>query len=76
MASVVINEGEEPYATNMSQMCFNNSVKAKGEEPLTNVQWRQVVEKNAYRGRITICTWDVGMLSPMKKQSKGVSRAG
>ena len=27
---------------------------SKGEEPLTNVQWRQVVEKKAHRGRIWI----------------------
>ena len=52
LASVVINEGEESYTTNLCQMCFNNSLKAKGETPLTNVQWRQVVEKKAYRGRI------------------------
>ena len=47
--------------TNLCQKCFNNSLKANGEEPLTNVQWRQVVEQRAYRGRIcdgkrTICT--------------------
>ena len=27
-------------------------------------------------GKRTICTWDVGILSPRKKQSKEVSRAG
>ena len=52
LASVVINEGEESYTTNLCQMCFNKSLKAKGEKPVTNVQWRQVVEKKAYRGRI------------------------
>ena len=51
-ASVVINEAEESYTTDLCQMCFNKSLKAKGEKPLKNVQWRQVVEKKAYRGRL------------------------
>ena len=31
---------------------FRNTLAAKGEKPLSNVQWRQVVEKKAYRGRM------------------------
>ena len=46
-----MNEGDEAYTTNQCQKCFNNHLQAKGEEPLTNVQWRQVVEEKAYRGR-------------------------
>ena len=72
LASVVGNEGDEAYTTNLCQKCFNKHLQAKGEKPLSNVQWRQVVEKKAYRGRM----WDVGILSPRKKQSKEVSRAG
>ena len=45
LASVVINAGEESYTTNLCQKWFNNSLKAKGEKTLTNVQWRQVVEQ-------------------------------
>ena len=50
---------------------------------LTNVQWRQVLEKKAYRGRIwrmmgkEPCVrgmWEI--FSPRTKQSKEVSRAG
>ena len=52
LASVVINEGEESYTTNFFQKCFNNSPKAKGEKTDKEVQWRQAVEKKAYRGRI------------------------
>ena len=53
LASVVINEGEESCTTNSCQKRFNKSLQAKGEKPLTNVQWRQVVEKKkTYRGRI------------------------
>ena len=52
LASVVVNEGDEAYTTNLCQMCFNKHLQAKGEEPLTNVKWRQVVEKKAYRGRL------------------------
>ena len=44
LASVVINEGEESYTTNLCKKCLINSLKARGEKPLTNVQWRQVVE--------------------------------
>ena len=36
----------------MCQKCFNKHLQAKGEMPLTNVQWRGVVEKKAYRGRM------------------------
>ena len=57
----------EACTTNLRQMCFNKHLQAKGEEPLTNVKWRQVVEKKAYRGRkwkimgeIAISAWDVG----------------
>ena len=42
LASVVKNEGEELYTTNLWQKCFNKSLKA----------WRRVVERKAYRGRI------------------------
>ena len=52
LASVVLNDGCEAYTTNYCQKCFNKHLQAKGEEPLTNVQWRQVVEKKAYRGRM------------------------
>ena len=52
LASVVVNEGDEAYTTNLYQKCFNKHLQAKGEEPLTNVKWREVVEKKAYRGRM------------------------
>ena len=81
LASVVVNEGVEAYTTNLCQKCFNKHLQAKGGKPLSNVQWRQVVEKKAYRGRMwkmmgkerTMCTLDVGILSPRKKQGKEVS---
>ena len=37
LACVVINECEESYTTNLCQKCFNKSLKAKGENPVTNV---------------------------------------
>ena len=49
LASVVVNEGDEAYTTNLCQKCFNKHLQATGEEPLTNVQRRQAVEKKAYR---------------------------
>ena len=52
LASVVLNEGNEAYTTNLCQKCFNKHLQAKGEMPLTNVQWRQVLEKKAYRARM------------------------
>ena len=52
VASVEVNEGDEAYTTNLCQKCFNKHLQAKGEEPLTNVKWRQVVEKKANRGRM------------------------
>ena len=32
--------------------CVSTHLQAEGGEPLTNVKWRQVVEKKAYRGRM------------------------
>ena len=52
LASVVVNEGDEAYTTNLCQKCFNKHLQAEGGEPLTNVKWRQVVEKKAHRGRM------------------------
>ena len=52
LGSVVIDEGDEAYTTNLCQKCFNKHLQAKGEKPLSNLLWRQVVEKKAYRGRI------------------------
>ena len=49
LASVVVDEGDEAYTTNLCQKCLNKQLQAKAEEPLTNVKWRQVVEKKAYR---------------------------
>ena len=64
LASVVINEGEESYTTNLYQKCFNNSLKAKGSKTLTNVQWetgcgeKGVPWKDLENyGKRTICTW-------------------
>ena len=49
LASVVVNEGDEACTTNLCHKCFNKHLQAKGEEPLANVKWRQVVDKKAYR---------------------------
>ena len=45
----VVDEGDEAFVTNLCQKCFNKHLQAKGEQPLTKVKWRQVVEKKAYR---------------------------
>ena len=45
LASVVVNEGDEAFSTNLCQKCFNKHLQAKREEPLTNMKWRQVVER-------------------------------
>ena len=52
LTSVVIKEGEELYTTNLCQKCYNESLKAKGDEPLTKWQWHEFVEKKAHRGRL------------------------
>ena len=51
LASVVHNEGNEAHTTNLCQKCFNKHLQAKGEMSLTNVQWRELVEKKAYPTR-------------------------
>ena len=78
-ASVVIKEGEESHTTNLCQQCYNESLKAKGDEPLTKWQWH--VEKR-HRGRLwtngkrTIRTRNVGTFLPRKSKSWKVSRGG
>ena len=52
LASVVIKEGEESYTTNSCQRYYNDSLRAKGENPQTNVQWREFAEQKAHRGRL------------------------
>ena len=44
-ASVVIQEGEESYTTNLCQQCYNKSLVARGDKPLTKWQWFEFVEK-------------------------------
>ena len=51
-ASVVIREGEESYTANSNQNCYNESMKAKGEKPLTSWQWREFAGQWAHRGRL------------------------
>ena len=45
LASVVIQEGEESYTTNLCQKCYNESLKAKGDEPLTEWKWHAFADK-------------------------------
>ena len=48
-ASVVIEEGEESYTTNLCQQRCNTILVAEGDKPLTKWQWYAVVEKKAHR---------------------------
>ena len=52
LASVVMQEGEESYTTSVCQKCYNDSLKAKGEKPLTNWQWRQFAWQKVHCGRL------------------------
>ena len=45
LASVVTKEGEESYTTNLCQQCYNKSLEAKGDKPLTMWQRYEFVEK-------------------------------
>ena len=38
LASVVVNEDDEAYTTNLCQKCFTKHLQAKGEDPLTNMK--------------------------------------
>ena len=53
-ASVVVEDGEEFYKTNLCQQCNNKHLggRRKGEKPLTKWQWNEFVEKKAHRGRL------------------------
>ena len=50
-ASVVVEEGEESHMANLCQQCYNKNLMAKAEAPLTNWQWKAVMEEKAHRGR-------------------------
>ena len=52
-ASVVIQEGEEPYTTNVCEQMLRRFSEGKMEKTLTNWQWRQFArQKEAHRGRL------------------------
>ena len=44
-ASVVMKEDEKSHTTNSCQQCYNESLVAKGDKPLTKWQWYEFVEK-------------------------------
>ena len=44
-ASVVIKEGEESCTTNLCQQCYNKSLVARGDKPLTKWQRYEFVGK-------------------------------
>ena len=81
LASVVVNAGDEAYTTNLCGKCFNKQGKRRKTVVKCAVETgggqgsvsRKDVENDGER---TICAWDVRILSPRKKQSKKVSRAG
>ena len=62
LASVVIQEGEESYTTNLCQKCYNDSLKAKGRK---NTEKLAVALEND--GKRTIRTRNVGILLPREK---------
>ena len=45
VASVVMKESEESCTTKLCQQCYNKSLEAKGDKPLTKWQWYEFVEK-------------------------------
>ena len=83
LASVVIQEGEESYTTNICQKCYNDSLKAKGR---TNTDKLAVETVRGAKGapwktlendgKRTIRARNVGILLPRKRWSKEVPRAG
>ena len=80
LASVVLNEGDEAYMTNLNRKCFKKHLQAKKVMPLSSAQWRQVVEQRAFRGRM----WTVmekepylrGMWEYFLQERSKVSRVG
>ena len=56
LASMVIQEGEESYTTNICQKFYNDSLKSK---TLTNWQLRQFAGEKAHRGRF----WKMGNIN-------------
>ena len=79
LASVVIKEGEESYAANLCQKCCNESLKAKGNEPLTRWQlWRKrrIVEDFGNDGKTQYVREMWEYVLPRKSKSKKVSTAG
>ena len=59
LASVVVAEGDEACTTTVCQKCFSEHLQARGEKPLSNVQLRQVVEKNVKKpsGKMKAPEW-------------------
>ena len=51
LASVVVNEGDEAYTTNLCQMRFNKHLQAKGEEPLIKCEVEAGCGKEGVSGK-------------------------
>ena len=74
LASVMIQEGEESDTTNLRQKCYNESLKAKGDEPLTRWRWHEFVERKGAPwkvlendGKRSIRARNAGILLPRKR---------
>ena len=45
-------EGGEAHTSNLCQKCYKETLKAKGEKPVINRQWREFAGQKAHRGRL------------------------
>ena len=51
-ASMVIEEGCEARTINLCHRCFNEKLVQQGKQSLKSKEWREVVEREAHRGRL------------------------
>ena len=57
-SSVVTEEGEESYTTTLCQQCYNKNLMAKGDAPLTKLQWFAVHTRSGVATRQCKCKAD------------------
>ena len=52
IASMVIEEGGEARTFNLCQRCYIEKLVQQGKQSLKSMEWREVAERKAHRGRL------------------------
>ena len=52
LAAIVTEDGGAAHAINLCKQCYNERWLKQGEQPVTAVLWREMMEREAFRGKL------------------------